>query len=69
MVVVEPSSPRIVHGGSLDISCTVEGFESSAVKFTWSKVGSVDLPENTAARGNLIRLVTNFLERHAILQE
>ena len=60
VVTVEPSSPRIVEGGSLDISCKVAGVESGSVRFSWSKVGSPELPENTAARGNLIRLDSNL---------
>jgi hypothetical protein len=56
-VFVEPSTPRVVENGSLDINCKITGAESGSVQFTWSKVGSDELPRNARAIGNLIRFM------------
>jgi len=60
-VMIEPSLPRPYLGGSLDISCKVDGVDQESVNLSWTKVGS-EMPDNVRTRGNLIRFVELRME-------
>jgi len=55
-VVVTGSVPRPYAGGSLDLSCKLDGTQETPRNITWNRVGS-ELADNVRTRGNLIRFV------------
>jgi len=55
-VVVEPSLARPYLGGSLDITCKLQGEIPESYDLSWTRVGN-QLPVNSRTRDNLIRFV------------